>query len=126
MESEKTKYLIEVERQKVAEKEAETVRKQSVIKAQAEAEVSKIKKQQEIYEYEAKKTMQSLENQMYLEKQKAITDAEDYKVKKEIEANNKRLTPEYLMYHRIIHLANNTKFYFGESIPKYIGANILE
>jgi hypothetical protein len=43
---------------------------------------------------------------------------------KEVEANNKKLTPEYLRYMSIISLSNNTKFYFGESIPKYFSTNI--
>jgi hypothetical protein len=30
-----------------------------------------------------------------LEKQRTVTDAEYYKIEKEIEANNKKLTPEY-------------------------------
>ncbi len=60
-----------------------------------------------------------------MEKQKAYTDAEFYKISKEIEANNKKLTPEYLKYVGLVNLSNNTKFYFGESIPKYISSNIL-
>jgi hypothetical protein len=125
MESEKTKYLIELEHQKVLELEAETKRKQNIISAQTEAEVSKIKKEQEITEFEAKKKIQDLENQIYLDKEKAIADAHDYNIKKEIEANNKKLTPAYLEYVKIMHLTNNTKFYFGESLPKYMSSNIL-
>ncbi len=45
------------------------------------------------------------------------------KITKEIEANNQKLTPEFLKYMSIIHLSNNTKFYFGESIPKYFLSN---
>lgn len=45
------------------------------------------------------------------------------KISKEIEANNKKLTPEYLKYMSIIHLSNNTKLYFGDSIPKYLATN---
>lgn len=60
-----------------------------------------------------------------MEKQKAYTDAEFYKISKEIEANNKKLTPDYLKYVALVNLSNNTKFYFGESIPKYISSNIL-
>ena len=60
-----------------------------------------------------------------MEKQKAYTDAEFYKITKEIEANNKKLTPEYLKYVALVNLSNNTKFYFGESIPKYISTNVL-
>ena len=62
MESEKTKYLIASERQKVLEKEAETNRIQNVIKARAEAEVSKIVKEKEINEHESAKKIQEIES----------------------------------------------------------------
>jgi len=39
---------------------------------------------------------------------------------KEIEANQKKLTPEYLKYTAIKTLINNTQLYFGDSIPKYL------
>ena len=60
-----------------------------------------------------------------MEKQKTFTDAEYYKITKEIDANNKKLTPEYLRYTALINLSNNTKFFFGESIPKYLSSNFL-
>lgn len=62
MEAEKTKYLIANERQKVIEKEAETSRKQNIIKAQSEAEVSKIIKEKEINEQESIKKIQEIES----------------------------------------------------------------
>lgn len=65
MESEKTKYLIANERQKVIEKEAETSRKQSIIRANSEAEVSKIIKEKEINEQESKKKIQEIESIIY-------------------------------------------------------------
>ncbi len=65
-------------------------------------------------------------DQIYLEKQKTITDAEHYKITKEIDANNKKLTPEYLKYIAIMSVTNNTKFYFGESIPKYLTTNVIQ
>jgi hypothetical protein len=76
MEAEKTRFLIANERQKVLEKEAETTRKQNIIKAMSEAEVSKIIKEKEINEQESKKKIQNIENSIYLQKQKAFTDAE--------------------------------------------------
>ena len=132
MESEKTNFMIATERQKVLEKEAETIRKQEIIKAQTEAQVSLINKEREINEHESKKRIQSIESiylflnldEIYLNREKTIADAESYRITKEIEANNKKLTPEYLKYMSIISLSNNTKFYFGESIPKYLTTNI--
>ncbi len=61
-----------------------------------------------------------------MEKQKIFTDAEFYKISKEIEANNKKLTPDYLKFIALQSISNNTKFYFGESIPKYINTNSFD
>ncbi len=60
-----------------------------------------------------------------MEKEKTKTNAEYYKITKEIEANNQKLTPDYLKYSAIMSLSNNTKFYFGESIPKYLTTNVM-
>jgi hypothetical protein len=65
MESEKTNFMIATERQKVLEKEAETIRKQEIIKAQTEAQVSLINKEREINEHESKKRIQSIESIYY-------------------------------------------------------------
>ncbi|XP_054711469.1 erlin-2-like [Uloborus diversus] len=61
MESEKTKLLIAVQRQKVVEKDAETDRKKAVIDAQKNAEVAKIQYEQKIMEKESLKKMSLLE-----------------------------------------------------------------
>ena len=37
-----------------------------------------------------------------------------------------KFTPEYLKYIALVNLSNNTKFYFGESLPKYISTNVLK
>ena len=76
MESEKTKYLIATERQKVSEKEAETHRLQNIIKAKGEAEVSKIVQEKSILEQETKKKIQEIENTIYLERERTFADAE--------------------------------------------------
>jgi len=86
----KTKFLIATERQKVSEKEAETVRIQNVIRAKGEAEVSKIVQEKMVLEHESKKKIQEIENSIYLEKEKTITDAEHYNLLKEIETNQKK------------------------------------
>jgi len=66
MEAEKTRYLIANEKQKVIEKEAETSRKQNIIRAQSEAEVSKIVKEKEINEQESQKRIQEIESNFYI------------------------------------------------------------
>lgn len=62
MEGEKTKLFIATEKQRVLEKEAETLRKQNIIKAESDAEVSKIVKEKEINEHESKKMIQLIES----------------------------------------------------------------
>ncbi|CAI2375525.1 unnamed protein product [Moneuplotes crassus] len=123
-ESEMTKLAFEIEAQKVKEKQAETKKKEAMIKAQTEAEVSKIEMEKKITEKEANKKIALIENEIELENKKTETDARYYKEIKEIEANSKRLTPEFLQYALIQAINNNTKMYFGDSIPKYIGENI--
>jgi len=52
-----------------------------------------------------------------LEREKAKADAHYYKVSKMIEAEQKQLSQEYLKKLAIESFANNTKIYFGPSIP---------
>ena len=73
---------------------------------------------------ESKKRMEEIENSIYLEKEKARADAHYYKVSKMIEAEQKQLTPEFLKKLAIESVANNTKIYFGESIPKFLMENV--
>ncbi len=126
METEKTKLLISTERQKVLEREAETSKKQAIIKAQTEAEISKIVKEKEILEQESKMKIADIQNQMNFNAAKSQADSEFYKQTKEIDANEKRLTEKYLKYVWLQALSNNTKIYFGDSIPKYMSTNKLE
>lgn len=60
---------------------------------------------------------------MHLEREKAIADASFYRGIKEAEANEKKLTPEFLEYTHILAVANNTKVYFGEKIPSLFVEN---
>lgn len=124
METEKTKLMIAVETQKVVEKEAETKRKEKNIKAQGEAEVSKIEMEKFILEKEGQAKIQAIENEMKLGQAKAATDAEHYRQLKEIEANNAMLTPEYLKLQTIKALTNNAKLFFGTDIPTYLANNL--
>jgi len=116
MEAEKTKLLISTQTQKVVEKEAETERKKATIEAEKNAAVSKIRMEQEVTERESKKRMSMIEDEMYLSRQKALTDAEFYKNLKVAEANQKMLSEEFLRLEMIRSVSNNTKIYFGPSI----------
>jgi len=117
MEAEKTKLLIAIESQRVAEKEAETDRKQATIAAQKHAEVSRIQMDKELKEETTKKEISSLQDEMHLAKEKSFSDAIFYKQMKEAESNEALLTKEYLEYMHILSLSNNTKVYFGDKIP---------
>lgn len=96
MEAEKTKLLIAVQAQKVAEKEAQTERKRAVIEAEKVAAVSKINMEKSVAEKESRKNMSAVEDQMHLAREKASADAEYYKAKKEGEGNSALFTKAYL------------------------------
>jgi len=116
MEAEKTKLLISIEAQKVTEKEAETDRKKATIEAQKHAEVSAIKMQQDLNERESKQKQASIEDDTYLHRQRATTDAEFYRLTKQAEANQLSFTDAFIKLEMIHAIANNTKIYFGPSI----------
>ncbi|KAI9091992.1 hypothetical protein K1719_027927 [Acacia pycnantha] len=81
LEEERMKVLIAVERQKVAEKEAET---------------SKILMEQTLLEKEGSRRQQEIENQMYLQQEKCRADANFYQATKEAEANRLKLILKYI------------------------------
>jgi regulator of protease activity HflC (stomatin/prohibitin superfamily) len=117
MEAEKTKLLIAVESQKVAEKEAETDRKRATIEAQKFADVASINMEKELMQETTRKTISAVQDQTHLAKERSWTDAVFYKQVKEADANTALLTAPYLDYMHILALANNTKVYFGDKVP---------
>jgi len=117
MEAEKTKLMISTQRQKVIEKDAETDRKKAVIEAEKEAQVAKIRYEQNILEKESMATMEKITDSIHLAKEHTRTDAEFYKIQKQAEANRLLLTPEYLELKKIEAISSNNKVYFGPDIP---------
>lgn len=117
MEAEKTKLLISSQRQKVIEKDAETERKKAVIEAEKEAQVAKIKYEQNILEKKSIETMETITDTIHLAKEKTRTDAEFYKIQKQAEANTLLLTKEFLELKRVEAISSNNKVYFGPNIP---------
>ena len=95
-----------------------------MIKAQAEAEISKIEMEKQVHAKEALKKMEEIENEIYVEREKSKADAHHYKIMKMIESEQAQLTPQYLQKLAIESFTNNTKLYFGDSIPKFISENI--
>lgn len=120
MEEERTKVLIAVERQKVIEKEAETQKKKAVTEAEKDAHVSKILMEQRIMEKESIKRQQEIENEIFLARERSFADANFYRVSKEAEANELKLTPEFLELRFIEAIASNSKMFFGEKVPSMI------
>jgi len=118
MEAEKTKLLISTQRQRVIEKDAETERKKAIIEAEKEAQVAKIKYEQNIRERESFQKMDKINDEIHLAKEKSKTDAEFYKIAKQAEAYSRLLTPSYLDLKRMEALTQNTKIYFGSDLPK--------
>lgn len=71
--------LIAVEKQKVVEKEAETLKKRAVTEAEQAAHVSQILMQQRVAEKESNLRQEEIENQIFVARDKAQADAEYYK-----------------------------------------------
>lgn len=120
MEEERTKVLIAIEKQKVSEKEAETVKKMAISEAEKNANVSKILMEQKLLEKDSSRRQEEIENAMYLAREKSPADADFYRVIKEAEANRLKLTPEFLQLKFIEAIANNTKIFFGDKVPNMI------
>ncbi|KAL2344631.1 hypothetical protein Fmac_005916 [Flemingia macrophylla] len=120
MEEERTKVLIAIEKQKVFEKEAETMKKMAISEAEKNANVSKILMEQKLLEKDSARRQEEIENAMYLAREKSLADADFYRVIKEAEANRLKLTPEFLELKFIQAIANNTKIFFGDKVPNMI------
>uniref|UniRef100_A0A1I8JR55 PHB domain-containing protein n=1 Tax=Macrostomum lignano TaxID=282301 RepID=A0A1I8JR55_9PLAT len=136
MEAEKTQLMIANERQRVEEKLAETERKKAVINAEKAAQISRIEWEMKITQKESEKKISEIEDQAALARSrshsdaelyraKQATDSEFYRLQKEAEGNKLRLTPEFLEYTRLLALFNNTKIYFGQSIPTMLSENVM-
>lgn len=117
MEAEKTKLLIAIESQKVAERTAETELKRATIEARKNAEVSAIKTEQELREMEGARSAAAIEDAMHLARSQARADAEAYLQRAQAETNALLLSPQFLTLRAIEALAASTRVFFGEKIP---------
>ena len=138
IESQRTKLQIATQEQKVKEQcklkkiflitclfiEAETVRKEARIRAESEAEIKQIEMQRMVAAKQAEKQIEDIQNSIFTEREKSKADAHHYKIKKMIEAEQQQLTPQYLRKLAIESFSKNNKVYFGESIPKFMSANV--
>lgn len=73
------KVLIAIEKQKVAEKEAETSKKMAISEAEKNANVSKILMEQKLMEKDSARKQEEIDNQMYLARQRGLADADFYR-----------------------------------------------
>uniref|UniRef100_A0A0A8XNC6 Band 7 domain-containing protein n=1 Tax=Arundo donax TaxID=35708 RepID=A0A0A8XNC6_ARUDO len=76
--------------------------------------------EQKLMEKDSAKSQQQIDNEMFLARERALADANYYRVLKEAEANRLKLTPEYLELRFIESIANNSKIFFGDKIPNMI------
>ena len=80
--------------------------------------VNEIELSKRLAEKENEQRLEQIANEMHLAKLKAAADAEFYAATREAEANAQRITPELIQLEAVRALSNNTKVYFGESLPK--------
>jgi len=97
--------------------QAKTQAEVAKIDAEKASTVSIINSGKEIAEKEAEKKKRDIDNEISLNRQKAETDAEFYRITKQALGYEKLYTEKYLRYILYTSLANNTKIYFGDSIP---------
>ncbi len=110
--------MVTTAHQQVVEKEAETDRRRAIIEAEKLAQVAKIQYGQKILSKESEKRIAEIEAEMHLAKERSLADANKYKSDTEAESNTRKLTPQFLQWSMYQALAQNTKVYFGNSIPK--------
>jgi len=125
IEAEKTALKVAEQRQKLVEKQADTERKKAMIEADKETRVAAIHLNRTLAAKINEQRIAEIENEMKVARVQAEADSELYRSKKEAEANAMRLTPELLHLETVRALANNTKIYFGESIPNIFLDNQL-
>lgn len=128
IESERTKLKVAEQTQRLVEKEAETERKRALIEAEKIAAVEAVQLERELKVKQNDQKMAEIANEMTASKARADADAAFYRATKEAEANQIRLTPEYIRLEAVRALANNTKVFWGEKLPSLYtdGANLFQ
>ncbi|KAF5195832.1 Erlin-2 [Thalictrum thalictroides] len=112
LEEKRTKALAVIERQKVAETDAETQKKIALAKAEKSA-------QQMLMEDSARR-QEEIQKNMYITREKCLADANICRMLKEGEANRLKLTPEFLELQFIQSIAKNYKIFFGDKESKMV------
>ncbi|VEL08051.1 unnamed protein product [Protopolystoma xenopodis] len=112
IEAEKTKLLIAMQKQKVIEMEAETERRRARIEAEKQAEVEQIEWRARIEAQRNQLSVSSLEDEAKVARARAEADSELYHAQKQAEADQARLTPQYLELAKFQAMSANAKIYF--------------
>jgi len=84
--------------------------------------------EKEVMEKLAYEKVQTIENEMYLARERALSDAHFYKQQKLAEANELKLTSEFMQQEIFATLTPQSKSYFGDSLPDMfssIGGHLL-
>jgi len=78
-----------------------------VIEAEKLKRVAEINAKKHLAEKEAEEKMAAIEDQVYMDTKRARADAEYYAARKEAEANQRLLSPEYLEAQHVLSMANS-------------------
>lgn len=116
MESEKIKFFIVVQKQKVVEKEVEIEWKKVFIEVEKVVQVVEIIYGQKVMEKEIEKKILEIEDVVFLVWEKVKVDVECYIVMKIVEVNKLKLIFEYLQLMKYKVIVFNSKIYFGSNI----------
>lgn len=116
MESEKIKFFIVVQKQKVVEKEVEIEWKKVFIEVEKVVQVVEIIYGQKVMEKEIEKKILEIEDVVFLVWEKVKVDVECYIVMKIVEVNKLKLIFEYFQLMKYKVIVFNSKIYFGKDI----------
>jgi regulator of protease activity HflC (stomatin/prohibitin superfamily) len=117
VEAERTRLKVTEERQKVVQREAETEKARMLIEAETHAAVEAVGLELKMKQKRTEQELAAIANEMHASKAKADADADFYRVTREAEANKLLLTPELLQLESVRALSNNTKVFWGDSLP---------
>ncbi len=126
MESEKTRFRVAEQTQKVVVKEAETAKAKAIVEAQKAAEISAINMQKRLAEKAKYAEMEAIADEMSTNQMKAQADASYYAKVQAAEGNRARLSPRFLQEQLLRRMANTTKQYYGRTLTDVLTALDLD
>lgn len=120
MEVEKTKLSIAIEQQKLIKAAMEAETKMVIIQAEQLTNVTAIELEHKLLAKMSQQELAHIEEQIYISTENAKAEVELYATKKNAEANELLLTPEYLELKHYEAIGNRTKVYYGPDIPSAV------